>query len=162
MRFGAYKLHLREEAMSEVVTISAIRKAARACEQCSEARKLLEEMDSAKTIAMMEIFEPLLGIKTEDELKVIPLDALRRIASRRITQGIVSLEGITAEMLLQQAIQLSQTRRNVSWKDSFLDELGEAKAREVLSACPESFSYRIVAPMPTPKQTLGTRVLQKR
>jgi hypothetical protein len=156
-----------EPTVPEVVTIAAIRKAARACEECSQARKALEEMDAARTIAMMKVFEALLGVKSEDEVKAMAPDELRRLADRRVNSGIVTLEGISVELLLKQVIVLSQTRRNVSWKDSFLEELGEAKAREVLSDCPETYSYKFILP-PTqglcrsPKQTIGTRVLQKR
>jgi hypothetical protein len=150
------------------ITLADVKRAANACAKASQARKDAEAADSEKLVAMMEIFEPLLGIRTEAELRSLPPDQLRRTANARINSGVVNVRGLSSEMLLKQAIQLSQSpRRNVSWRDCYLADCGEARAQEKLNDTPESYSYKIVAPPDNSmicrsRQTMGTRVLQKR
>ena len=131
--------------MTPVITLNLVRKAAQACLRVTEAGRLADQADEQKKIAVMKLFEPLLDIKSEEELKKLSLEEVLRIAKRRIESGKVKLDRITPERLYA-CIELSQSRRNVSWKEEFLEALGEAKAQEVLSDTPESFSYRIAAP----------------
>src|SRR5690349_10277573 len=98
--------------MDPVIKLYAVRKAARACERVSEARTSATQAEEQRTIALMKVFEPLLGIATEDELKQMSLEQVRRVAKRRIESGAVKVDGITPERLYS-CIQLSAARRNV-------------------------------------------------
>ena len=127
------------------ITLPEVKRAAAACDRATEARRAAERSDTDKTIALLKVFEPLLGIKSEAELKALSLDQVRRIARRRIDSGAVKLRGITLECLMG-CIELAAARRNVSWREVFLMELGEARVQEVLSKTDETFSYKIVLP----------------
>lgn len=130
----------------EVVTRAAIQKAADACEDLAGAREEMNEAETAKTIAIMKVFQRLLGIKSEVELKDLSPEHLRKIAKRRVESGEVKLSGVTLDKLLDHCIQISQVRRNVAWKEHFLVNMGEAKAAEILQNTQESYSYRIIRP----------------
>lgn len=127
-----------------VVTLKDVTAAAKACREESVARKEAADADAAKKTAYMKVFEALLGVKTEDEVKALSPDKLVRLARRRIKKGDVILDGIDAEVLLEKVIQKSQARRNVSWKDCFVAVLGESKATEIVNATDESYSYKFV------------------
>ena len=131
--------------MNQVLTKDLVYRAALACSRSSKARKDAEQREEQKTIAIMRVFEPLLDIKSEQELKALSLTEVLKVAKRRIESGKVQLDKITPERLYA-CIKLSQARRNVAWKDVFLAQLGEARVQEVLSETAESFSYKIVLP----------------
>ena len=131
--------------MTPVITLNLVRKAAQACLRSTEVRKEADQVDTKKTIALMSVFEPLLGIKSEQELKDLSLAEVLKIAKRRVESGKVKLEKITPERLYS-CIELSQARRNVAWKEVFLQELGEAKVQEVLQGTPETHSYKLLFP----------------
>jgi len=130
--------------VTAVVSLKDVRAAAKACTEASSARKTAESAEAGKKSAMMKIFEPLLGVKTEDEVAALSPEALAKLAKKRIRAGLVEFNGIDAEVLLNQVIQKTQSRRSVSWKDAFIAELGASKATELTEATDESFSYKIV------------------
>lgn len=125
-----------------VVSLKSVRRAAKACKEATEARKEAEACDAEKRAAMMTVFQSLLGVKSEDEVASLSPDALIKLARKRIRAGLVQLDGIDAEKLLDQVIQKTQSRRSVSWKDAFIAELGASKATELTEAAEESFSYK--------------------
>lgn len=131
--------------MGDVITMAMVREAAKAWQRASLARKTAEEGDGYKTIALLAVFEPLLGIKSEAELKQLCLADVLRTAKRRLESGAVKLHGITAERLLN-SIELAATRRNLSWKDAFISALGESRAQELIDGAAESHSYRLLFP----------------
>jgi hypothetical protein len=65
------------------------------------------------------------------------------VARRRIKQGLVELDGISPEKLLE-SIQKSKSERRPSWKDCFINVLGESAATQIQDATDETFSYKFV------------------
>jgi uncharacterized sporulation protein YeaH/YhbH (DUF444 family) len=122
------------------ITLAQVKRAAMACRHASDARKAADSADSEKKFSMMLVLEPLLGIKSEDELQKLSPVALKLRAKTRIEAGLVQLEGIDAQLLLERVIQKSQARRNVSWKDAFVSALGESEATAVVESTSESYS----------------------
>lgn len=128
-----------------ITTVSAkdISAAAKACKAHSQAASAASEAESGKKAAMMKLLEPLLGIKSWDELAAMSPDKIKRVARQRVNVGLVELEGIELDALLE-AIVKSQERRNVSWKDQYIAELGESAATRIIDDTDPSYSYKIV------------------
>src|SRR5262245_61713184 len=124
---------------ASVITMAMVREAARACRRASDARKQAEACEADKTITLLTVLEPLLGIASEAELKRLSLSEVLRTAKRRIASGAVKLHNITPERLCN-AIELVATRRNVAWKETFISEVGEARAQAVIENTAESYS----------------------
>jgi hypothetical protein len=129
----------------ETITLREVRFAIKACSDHSELSKKAEVAENVKKAAMMGVFERLLGIKTEQELKDLDADKLAKIARRRLRAGDVVLDGIDEETLFR-VIKHSQARRNVAWKDVFVRECGEARAADILENAAEMHSYKFVQP----------------
>lgn len=127
-----------------VIEVSDVRAAIRACSEASEKRKAADAADEARKSAAMKIFETLLGVKSESEIAAYSPDELRRKARRRIASGQVTLEGIDVDVFLEHVIQKSWSGRSISWKNEFIAELGESKAAAVMSTAAECFSYKFV------------------
>jgi hypothetical protein len=142
------ELSLERAASAAVITLKQVKFAAMACRHATDARKAADVSETQKKSAMMAVMEPLLGIKSESELQALSPEELRARARRRIRQGLVELNGISSECLLEDVIQKSQSRRSVSWKDEFIAVLGESKATSVINDTAESFSYKF-ADLPT-------------
>lgn len=128
------------------ITSQMVRTAARACKAHSAARAQAEALEKTKKTAMMELFQPLLGIKSEEELSGMSPEDLRATIRRRLREEKITLaEDLTADALID-AIEKSQSRRQVQWKEQLIAELGEAKALAIAAAAAESFSYRVKEP----------------
>lgn len=119
--------------------------ARKACRDHSQAMKQASDADEQKKTAMLKVLEPLLGIKSSQELAETSPEKLRRKARERFNAGMVELDGITIDELLD-SIEKSQERRNVSWKEAFVERLGESIATSVVNQTDPTFSYRFVAP----------------
>jgi hypothetical protein len=126
------------------LTLAQVRKACRAHKQYSAADRARKEAEETKKASAMVVFEALLGIKSEDDLRAMSPEQLKRTARRRIRQGLVQLEGMSAEALLDKVIQKSKSERRPSWKDCFIKVLGASAAADIQEATPESFSYKLV------------------
>jgi len=136
-----------------VIEVSDVRAAIKACSEASEKRKAADAADEARKRAAMKVFEALLEVKSESQLQSYSPDELRRAARRRIQAGKVKLEGIDVDVFLDQVIQKSWSGRSISWKNEFVAELGESKAAEVMQQAAECFSYKFVEAaglVPTP------------
>lgn len=126
-----------------IIKVKDVRLAIRACSQASEKAKESAAADEIKKSAMLAVFERLIGVKSEKELAAYSLEEIEKLARRRVKKGEVELEGFTLEELLK-VIKLSAARRNVSWKDAFIAELGEGKAQEMIKGTVESHSFKFV------------------
>jgi hypothetical protein len=131
--------------MTEIL-LKDIRAAAKACTEASKTRKEAESADARKKSAMMKVFEPLLGVKTEEEVAELSPDEIKKLAKQRHRDGLFTLErgGMSLDELVNQVIQKTQSRRSVSWKDAYINELGASKATALTEATDESFSYKFV------------------
>lgn len=128
-----------------VITLKDVKAACKAYKEYSKADRARKAKEDAKKAAAMAIFEALLGVKTEDDVRAMSPEELRRTARRRIREGLVQLNGISAEALLEKVIQKSKSERRPSWYDAFVAIAGESGATKVREATEESFSYRFVA-----------------
>lgn len=129
-------------AIAEKISLAEVKRASRACRVSTEKRREHESAEAEKKVAMMVIFEKLLGIKSEADVAEMSPEAIQKLGRKRIRAGLVELDGIEAEVLLEKVIQKSQSRRNVSWKDVFIGLEGESKATDIIANTPESFSYK--------------------
>jgi hypothetical protein len=127
------------------ITLKDVKCACRAQSRASKAGRAKDAADASKKAANMKVFEALLGVKTEDEVRALSPKELKRLARARIRAGNVRLQGIDPEVLLEKVIQKSKSERRPSWKDHFIFVHGESKATEIQEATPETFSYRFVA-----------------
>jgi hypothetical protein len=138
-------LQSKPAAAVQLVTLKDVKKACRAQSRAAAAGKVKDAADAKKKAANMKVFEALLGVKTEDEVRDLSPAEFKRIARARIRAGQVQVKGIDAEDLLEKIIQKSKSERRPSWKDCFIAVHGESKATEIQEATPESFSYRFVS-----------------
>ena len=127
-----------------MVTLKDVKRACRAQTRSAAAGKAKDQADAKKKTANMKVFEALLGVKTEDEVRSLSPAELKRTARARISAGLVQLKGIDPEELLERVIQKSKSERRPSWKDCFIAVHGESKATEIQEATEETFSYRFV------------------
>jgi endonuclease YncB( thermonuclease family) len=123
-----------------------IKQACRAYKKYAKANKAKEAAEASKKTAAMAVFEKLLGVKSEDEVRAMSPEEMKSVARRRIRQGLVTLEPGTISLtdLLEKVIQKSKSERRPSWKDCFIAVHGESKATEIQEATAETFSYRFV------------------
>ena len=128
-----------------VVTLSDVRRAAKACAAAADASNDQRTADDAKKASMLTLFEPLLGIKSSQELAAISPEQMKRKIMARVRSGAVELEGVEMQALLD-AIRKTQARRSVQWKEAFIAALGEARAAAVQAEAEETFSYKVVEP----------------
>ena len=128
-----------------IITLADVRRAAKACTAAARVGKDKDDADKTKSMAMMELFEPLLGIKTSDELAEISPETLKRKITARVNSGAIKLDGLDLTALTD-AIQKTQTRRPVQWKEELVAILGEARAAEISKKAPERFSYKVTEP----------------
>lgn len=135
------------QTTTETLTVSRsdVVAARKACREHSQAVKAASEAEEQKKTATMKVVEPLLGIKSAAEFAAISPEKLRRKARERFNAGLLELDGITIDELLD-SIEKSQERRNVSWKDEFIARLGESVATAVVNGADPTFSYRFVTP----------------
>jgi hypothetical protein len=130
------------------VSLKDVKQAIKAHQAYSAAAKIYATAEAAKKAAAMIVFEALLGVTSESEVASLSPSELVKLARRRIREGLVEFADMDDEQvqsLLSHVIQKSQSRRNVSWKDAFVSELGAAAALKVTDETPESFSYKFVA-----------------
>jgi hypothetical protein len=127
-----------------LVTLQDVKKACRAQKRYSAADRARNKAEDKKKSSAMKVLEALLGVKTEDEIRALSPDELKRRARARIRAGQVVLKGIDADALLENIIQKSKSERRPSWKDCFIAVHGESKATEIQEATEETFSYRFV------------------
>lgn len=131
-------------AKPSTVTFSQLRKAARACVTATQERRRAEHADNEKAIALLAVLEPLVGIRTSEELKALSVEEVTRRIRARVAAGEVKLLGVKLELLLK-LIQADK-RRNVAWRAQFESILGASAATSVLEATPDSYSYKILLP----------------
>lgn len=129
---------------AKIVTLKQIKDACKAQSAAAAAGRAKDTADKDKKAASMLVFEAVLGIKSEERLRSISPEKLKRLARRRIRAGLVQLEGIDAHQLLDKVIQKSKSERRPSWKDCFVQVLGESAATKVQESTPETFSYKFV------------------
>jgi hypothetical protein len=134
-----------EITMAEIL-LSDIRAAAKACTEHGKKRKEAESAEAKKKSAMMKVFEPLLGVKTEEEVAALSPAEIKKLAKQRHRDGLFTMQrgGMSLDELVDQVIQKTQSRRSVSWKDAYINELGASKATALSEATDESFSYKFV------------------
>jgi hypothetical protein len=132
------------QVVPRVITLANIKKACKAHKEYSAADRARKKKEEAKKAAAMAVFEALLGVKSEDEVRAMSPGEFKRVARRRIRAGLVELRGVDVDVLLDQVIQKSKSERRPSWKDCFVDVLGESAATQITNATPESFSYKFV------------------
>lgn len=128
------------------VTLRDIKQACKAYSSAQATRHAQEAADAAKKAAFMRVFEALLGVKSEDEVRTLSPEALTRLARRRISQGLVKIKGIDPDLLLSKVIQKVRSERRPEWKKCFITRLGESAAVQVQEATEETFSYKFVEP----------------
>jgi hypothetical protein len=121
-----------------------IKQACKAQTEAAAAGRVKDAADNKKKAASMLVFERLLGIMTEDRLRGLSPEKMKRLARRRIRAGLVQLDGISAEDLMGKVIQKSKSERRPSWKDCFTAVLGVSAATKVQESTPETFSYKFV------------------
>jgi hypothetical protein len=129
-------------ALAAVVTLKDIKQACKAQTKAAAAGRVKDAADAKKKAANMKVFEALLGVKTEDEVRALSPADLKRIARQRIREGRVRIEGISPDVLLEKIIQKSKSERRPSWKDCFVHVHGESEATKIQEATAETFSYR--------------------
>jgi hypothetical protein len=127
-----------------IVTLKDIKQACQAQTKAAAAGRAKDSADAKKKAANMRVFEALLGVKTEDEVRALSPKEMKRIVRQRVRAGQVELDGISAATLLDKVIQKSKSERRPSWRDNFVYVHGESKALEIQQATPETFSYRFV------------------
>jgi hypothetical protein len=127
-----------------VLTLKDVKQACKAYSAYSAADRARKEAEDAKKAAAMKVFEALLGVKSEDEIRAMSPDEMRKKARRRIREGLVQLDGISAEALLDKVIQKSKSERRPSWKECFIEVCGASAATKIQEATDESFSYKFV------------------
>src|ERR1051326_2935755 len=125
------------------IKLSEVRFAVRACETAGAKQREADAADEIKKAAMLTVFEPLLGVKSLAQLQLMSRDEICKLAQRRVKKGEVELEGFELAQLFD-VIEQSACRRNVSWKEAFLAELGEARAKELQGQAMPSYSYKFV------------------
>jgi hypothetical protein len=135
---------LEPTPVPRVITLANIKKACKAHKEYSAADRARKKKEEAKKAAAMAVFEALLGIKSEDEVRALSPEQFKRLARRRIRAGLVELQGVDVDVLLEQVIQKSKSERRPSWYDCFVALAGESGATKVREATPESFSYKFV------------------
>lgn len=129
--------------MAEKITLKEVTFAQKACADHAKLSKEASAAEEIKLAAMMGIFERLLGVKSMDDVAQLSPKDIAAIAKRRLKRGDVELEGFDLELLLK-VIQQSKCQRNVSWKQAFIDALGESEAQKIINATPERYSYKAV------------------
>lgn len=125
------------------ISIAEIKFAQKACADHKTLSSQATAAEQVKAAAMMGIFERLLGVKSSDDVAELSPAAIKAIAKKRLNRGDIEFDGCDLELVLK-VIQQSQCKRNVSWKDAFIAELGESKAQELINATPERYSYKAV------------------
>ena len=131
-------------AETPVISIKDVRLAIKACANATQRRHEAENAEEARTAAMLAVFEPLLGVKSTAQVALMSREEIVKLASRRVKKGEVSLDGFELGQLFE-VIQQSSCRRNVSWKDALIAELGEQKATELQKQARASYSYKFVS-----------------
>jgi hypothetical protein len=133
-------------AAAPVITMKQVKAACKAAKEATAAGRVKDTADKNKKAAYMLVFEALLGVKSEDEVRDLSPEEFNRLARRRIRSGLVQFEPgmISADELLDKVIQKSKSERRPSWKDCFVKVLGESAATKVQEATPETFSYKFV------------------
>lgn len=128
-----------------VITLKQVKAACKAYKEYSAADRKRKAKEEAKKAAAMAVFEALLGVKSEDEVRAMSPQEMKKTARRRIREGLVHLDGVDATVLLEKVIQKSKSERRPSWYDAFLGLAGETGVNAVREATDETFSYRFVA-----------------
>lgn len=128
---------------TQTITVKEVKLAIRACAEHTRRASEAAAAEEVKKSAMLGVFERLLGIKNANELASLDPDDIRKIAKARIKRGELELEGFILEELMK-VIQLSATRRNVSWKEAFVAELGASKAAKLQEMASPTHSYKFV------------------
>jgi hypothetical protein len=126
------------------LTLKDVREACVASKKYGAAVAISKAAEEKKKKAAMVVFEALLGVKSEDDVRSLSPDQLKRLARRRIGRGLVVVEGLDVEVLLEKVIQKSKSERRPSWKDCFVAALGESTAAEIQANTAETFSYKFV------------------
>lgn len=129
--------------MAEKITLKEVRAAIKACNTATLKRHEAEAADEAKSVAMMGIFERLLGVKSSGDVSQLSPGELAKLAKLHVKRGDVELEGFELDTLLK-VIQQSSCRRNVGWKDALIAECGESRSQELQALALPSYSYKFV------------------
>jgi hypothetical protein len=127
-----------------ILSLKDVREACIASKKYGAAVAISKAAEEKKKKAAMVVFEALLGVKSEDDVRSLSPEQLKRLARRRISRGLVVVEGLDVEVLLEKVIQKSKSERRPSWKDCFVAALGESKAAEIQNDTAETFSYKFV------------------
>lgn len=108
------------------------------------AAKKADKLEKQLEFLQLKLVEKVLGLKSKDELKVLPLEKVQKLFAKRQAEGFWEL----AERAPLFAFQQTHKGRYPAWKDLFTAEKGEAAAMKIADETPETYSYRIEVASP--------------
>ncbi len=102
--------------------------------------------DAEKTVKALrlQLAEKVLGVRSESELRALPLEKVEKLYAKRLTDGLWEL-GKGAPVF---AFDLTKAARYTAWKELYIEEKGEAHAIQKTNDTDVTYSYRIEVAQP--------------
>jgi hypothetical protein len=103
----------------------------------SDAKKKASAAEKELNFRRQQLAEKVLGLKSTDELKKLPPEKISRIQTRRLEAGEWKPERGAPEFTFSKTSE----GRYPSWKQLYIDELGETAAARIAAETPIVYSY---------------------
>ena len=103
----------------------------------AERKKKVSEAEKELEFRRIQLAEKVLGVKSKDELKQLSPEQLQKRFAKRWENGEWKTERGAPEFLFKKTSQ----GRYPSWRDLFVEELGETAAARISADTPTSYSY---------------------
>ncbi len=129
---------------TEVVTKAELIELRDCQEEYKRAAKKADALEAKLELLQFCLVEKVLGLKSADELKSLPLEKVQRLCDRRQDQGLWEL-GEKAPIF---TFRQTSHGRYPAWKELFIGLRGEAAAMRITNQTKETFSYRIEVDSP--------------
>lgn len=144
MTASAAKQARETETETAVVTKAELVELRECEEDLAKFKKKASEAEKQVKFRRQAIVEKVLGLQSEAELKVLPLEKVQKLFAKRQAEGLWEL-GKGAPVFT-----FEQTSKGCypAWKKLFIAELGETAANQIEAETDPTYSYRIEVASP--------------
>jgi hypothetical protein len=105
--------------------------------KCADAKKKVSAAEKELAFRRQGLAEKVLGLKSSDELKRLAPDKLQKLQARRLEAGDWKPERGSPEF----SFSKTSEGRYPSWKQKYIDKLGETAAAGISADTPITYSY---------------------
>ena len=113
--------------------------------KCADAKKKVSLAEKELEFRRQQLAEKVLGVKSKNELKELSPDQVQKLFTKRWESGVWKAERGAPEF----AFVKTSHGRYPSWRERFVDELGETAAARIALETPVTYSYAVDVTLPS-------------